>query len=177
MARRLLGRVVPIRPARLAVEPAEQRPGGSAVAALEDAGRLDAREHASMRGRQTRDLRQLRTVVAVRETLARQLPGLAEVVAAPDAGSVPLACCGSVDRAGIRVVHRVIHRPALALWAPYLPVAPVSVALQDEQALARSHQQDGLRHWSNLHLPTSWVKSRQVRPPGAPELIGATDEC
>src|SRR4051794_19916726 len=85
---------------------------------------------------------------------------------------MPLACRGSVDRAGIRVVHRVVHRPALAVRAPNLPVAAVSVALQDEQALARSHQQDGLRHCSNLHLPTSWVKSRQVRPPGAPELIG-----
>src|SRR6478672_6228286 len=137
MARRLLGRVVPVRAARLAVEPAEERPGRGAVAALEDAGRLDAGEHAPMRGRQTGDLRQLRTVVAVRETLARELPGLAEVVAAPHAGAVPLACRGGVDCAGIRVVYGVIDRPALAVRSPDLPVAPVSVAFQHEAALAR----------------------------------------
>ena len=72
----------------------------AAVAALEDAGRLGAGEQAPVRRRQARDLRQLQLAVAVGEALARQLPRLAEVVAAPDAGAVPLARRGRVDRAG-----------------------------------------------------------------------------
>ena len=89
--------------AGLAVERAEQRPGGAAVAALEDAGRLGAGEHAAVRRRQPGDLRQPQlAVLAVAEALARELPRLAEVGAAPDPGAVPLARRGRVDRARLR---------------------------------------------------------------------------
>ena len=173
MARRLLGRVVPVRSARLAVERAEERPRRSAVAALEDAGGLDAREHASMRCRQTGDLGQLRTVVAVRETLARELPGLAEVVAAPHAGAVPLACRGCVDRAVIRVVDGVIDRASPRSTGPEpssraglrrSPARSSPCAFRPGQWFAASVQPP---------CSTSLVESCQVRPPGARELIGA----
>ena len=59
MAGRLVGRVVPVVAAGLAVERREQRPRDAAVAALEHAGRLGAGEQAPVRGGQARDLRQL----------------------------------------------------------------------------------------------------------------------
>ena len=73
------------------------------VAALEDAGRLDADEHAAVLDREGRDLRDLAAgVVVVRDALARVRPRLAEVGAAPDGRAVPLARGGRVDRARAR---------------------------------------------------------------------------
>src|SRR2546423_5284532 len=106
MSRRLLRGIVPVLAARLAVECAEERPVDAAVPALEHTGHLDAREYASVRRRQPGDLGQLlrALALAVRQALARQLPGLAEIVAPPDAGPVPLARRRGVDRAGDRIV-------------------------------------------------------------------------
>src|SRR5262249_50209904 len=132
---------------RMAVDRAPERPGLAAVAALEDARHLGAGEHAPVVDGQPRHLRQLQLLVAaVVEALARLVPGLAQVRAAPDAGAVPLARRGGEDRAALRVVDGVVDRPALAEGTAQLPVAAVRVALEDEAALAGSDQQDGLRH-------------------------------
>ena len=116
MPGRLVRGVVPALAARLALERREQRPGLAAVAALEHAGALRAGEEAAVVRGQAGDLRELELAlaVAVRETLARLLPCLAEVGAAPDARAVPLARGGRVDRAAAGVVDGVVDRPALA---------------------------------------------------------------
>ena len=138
MARRLVRRVVPGLAAGLAGKRREERPRLAAVAALEDAGRLDADEHAAVGGREMRDLRQLAVAVVVGEALAGELPRLADVGTAPHRGAVPLARGGRVDRARRGVVDRVVDGPALAVRPAQLPVAPVGVALQHEAALAGS---------------------------------------
>src|SRR5207248_591788 len=148
MAGRLLVGVVPRAAARLAVERRLQRPRLASVAALEDAGRLGAREQAAVRRRQAGDLGELQAVVGVAEALARELPALAKVAAAPDARAVPLAGRGRVDRARVRVVHGVVDRPALAERAADAPVATIPVALQHEAALACPDQQKSRRHRS-----------------------------
>ena len=96
----MLGGIVPVVTARLAVECAQQRPGGGTVRALEDACCLGAGEDPPVGGRQARDLRDPQPGLGVGESLARQRPRLAEVVAAPDAGAVPLAGRGGVERTG-----------------------------------------------------------------------------
>ena len=146
MPGRLVRRIVPALAAVLAGEGREERPRLAVVAALEDARRLDADEQPVARARERRDLRDLAAVlVAVGEALARLLPRLAEVAAAPDGRAVPLARGGGVDRAGRRVVDRVVDRPALAVRAAHRPVAAV-VALEQERALAGCDGQQGLRH-------------------------------
>ena len=146
MAGRLVGRIVPGRAARLAVERAQQRPGLAAVTALEQAGRLGAGQHAPVRGAQTGDLRQPQVAVAIGQALARQLPGLAQVAAAPDARTVPLARGRRVDRARCRIVHRMVDRPPVAERTTHAPVAMLSIAFQQKAALARPDQQDDARH-------------------------------
>src|SRR5207248_9987915 len=85
VAGRLVRRVVPELAAGLAGKGGEERPGLAAVAALKDAGRLDADEDAAVPRGERRDLGDLaRIVVAVADALARERPRLAEVVAAPD---------------------------------------------------------------------------------------------
>src|SRR5213078_2084850 len=111
--------------------------------------------------------------VAVRvcEPLARELPGRSVVRASPHARAVPLARGGRVDGARFVVAHGVVDRPALAERAANLPVAPIAVALEHEQPLARSDEQNGLRHASHLRSGTlSW--SLTLGPAPDPELIG-----
>src|SRR5205814_1466153 len=108
---------------------------------------LDTGEHATVRDGQAGDLGQLHAaVLGVREPFARELPALAEVAAAPDAGTVPFAGGGRVDRARSLVVHRVVDRPALTERAAQLPAAATGPAREREQALARTDQHEGLRH-------------------------------
>src|SRR5213592_4198064 len=103
MARRLLGRVVPVVTPRLALERREQRPRLRAVAALEQADALGADEHPAVGGRHVGHLRKLQAPVWIIEPLARVLPGLAKIGAAPDRGAMPLARRGVEDRPGVRV--------------------------------------------------------------------------
>ena len=104
-------------------------------------------EQAAVRDRQARDLRELQlAAVAVAEPLARELPARSEVVAPPDTRTVPLARGRRVDRARLRVVHRVVDRPALAVGAAHAPVTTILVALEHEAALAGSDQQSDARH-------------------------------
>ena len=111
MPGRLVGGIVPTLAPRLAGESRQQRPGLPVVAALEDSRRLDADEQAVAGSCERRHLRDLAPVlVAVGEALARHLPRLAEVGAAPDGGAVPLARGGGVDLAGSGVVHLRIYR-------------------------------------------------------------------
>src|SRR4029079_119527 len=150
MSRRLVGGIVPAGASRLPVERALERPGLGAVAALEEAGRLCAGEHPAVGGAQGRDLRDLELAAAravvVGEALARQLPRLAEVGAAPDSGARPLTRGRSVDGARVRIVHGVVDRPSFAERAARLPVAAAFVAFEDEAALAGSDKKNGLRH-------------------------------
>ena len=147
MPGRLVRRVVPELAVRLPVERADERPVDAAVAALEHARRLGAGEQPAVTGAQRRHLRELQALVLVEgESLARELPGLAEVGAAPDAGAVPLARGRRIDRTGLRVVHCVIDGPAVAKRPTQLPVAPIGVAFEDETALPCSDEQDGRRH-------------------------------
>jgi hypothetical protein len=157
--------IVPLRALRVAIDRAQQRPRRPAVAAFEDARHLGAREDAPVRGGQPGHLRQLQRAVAVIQALARLLPGIAEVAASPDRRAVPVAGRGRVDRARVRRVDRVVDRPALAEGAADLPVAPGSVALEQEYALAGSDKHDRLRHrltslqralWSLHHRRPSW---------------------
>ena len=121
---RLVGGDVPGVAAGLAVERAQQRPRLRAVAALEDAAALAAGQHAAVRGRQARELGEPQlALLAVAEAFARELPGLAQVGAPPDARAVPLAGRGGVERARDRVVHGVVHRPALAERPAHVPRA------------------------------------------------------
>src|SRR5262249_60769528 len=93
VAGRLVRGIVPELAARLAGERREERPRLAAVLALEDAGRLDADEHAPVPDGERGDLRHLpRVVVAVADAFAREGPGLAEIGAAPDGRGVPVAC-------------------------------------------------------------------------------------
>ena len=135
VARRLVGRFVPPLTAGLAFERAQEPPRLAAVTALEDAGHLRAGEEPPVGGCEARDLRELEPGVAVLEALARLRPRLAEVEAAPDAGAVPLARPGRVDRAGVGVVDSVVDRPPFAERATQLPLEPPFVALEDEQPL------------------------------------------
>ena len=146
VARRLLCGIVPVLAPGLAVERAQKRPGRTAVAALEDPRGLRSREHAAVRDGQARHLRQRKPVLGVRQALAGERPGVAEVAAAPDTGAVPLARRGRVDGARRLVVDRVVDGPALAERAAHLPVTPGSVALEHEAALAGSDQQHHPRH-------------------------------
>src|SRR5581483_8727386 len=116
-----------------------------AVGALEDAGRLDAHEDAAVRGRERRHLGEA-TAVLVGEAVARMRPGLSEVAAPKDRRAVPLARCGGVDRAALRVEDGVVDRPVLAVRAADGPVAAVGVALEDEAALAGPYQQQRAGH-------------------------------
>src|SRR6185437_3828342 len=160
---------VPLRPPRLAVERREQRPGRAAVVALEQAGRLGAGEDATVRRHQAGHLGEPQLpVLAVAETLARELPRLPQVGAAPDAGAMPLAGGGGVDRARLRVVDRVVDRPAVAERPAHLPVAAGLVALEDEAALARPHEQ----HHSPGHQHTSRSGFSYLRHAPARKLIG-----
>src|SRR3954452_16305843 len=174
---RLVRGVVPALAAGHAVQRAQERPRLALVAALEDAGGLDAGEDPPVRGGQSGDLRQLRRALtlAVAEALARGLPRLAEVAAAPDRGAVPFARRCGVEVAAFCVVDRVVDRPALAVGPEQLPVSPVRVALQDEASLARSDEDDGLRHLLHLRgrfdVDTAWTvprgrTHRSVSPPG-----------
>src|SRR4029079_10540701 len=148
MAGRLVLGDVPELAAGLSVERALERPGSAAVAALEHARRLGAREHAGVCGRQPRHLRELQlAVLTVAETLAGKLPALAQVTAAPDAGAVPLAGGGGVDRARLAVVDRVVDRPPVTVWPADPPVPAGEVALHHEASLYRpTHQPATLRH-------------------------------
>ena len=102
-------------------------------------------------GEQARDLREPElAVLAVAEALARELPRLAEIVAAPDAGAMPFAGGGGVDRARVRIVDRVVDGPALAVGPARRPRAAVGVALQDEAALARSDEHHCHSHDASL---------------------------
>src|SRR5436309_5456446 len=104
MAGRLVGRIVPALAAVLAGQGRQERPGLAVVAALEDAGRLDADEQAVARAGECRDLRDLAAVaVAVGEALARVLPRPAEAAAAPAGGAAPFARRGRIDPARGRV--------------------------------------------------------------------------
>src|SRR6476661_4998227 len=171
MPRRLVRRVVPALATGHAVERAQKRPRLALVAALEDARRLDAGEQAPVRGGQPRDLRQLRRRVPFTEAdaLARGLPRLAEVAAAPDGGPVPLARGGGIHVAALRVVDRVVDGPALAVGAPHLPVAAVTVALQDEAPFPGSDEDDRLRHLLHLRVDSTSIP---LGPCRAAELIG-----
>src|SRR6185312_8210125 len=160
---------VPLRPPRLAVERREQRPGRAAVVALEQAGGLGAGDDAAVRRHQAGHLGEPQLpVLAVAETLARELPRLPQVGAAPDAGAMPLAGGGGVDRARLRVVDRVVDRPAVAERPAHLPVAAGLVALEDEAALACPHEQ----HHSPGHQHTSRSGFSYVRHGPARKLIG-----
>ena len=143
---RLVGGIVPTLAPRLAGESRQQRPGLPVVAALEDSRRLDADEQAVAGSCERRHLRDLAPVlVAVGEALARHLPRLAEIRAAPDGGAVPLARSGRIDRAGGRVVDGVVDGPPFAERAAERPL-PAVVALEQECALAGSNGQHCLRH-------------------------------
>ena len=149
----------------------EERPGLAVVAALEDARRLDSDEQPVAGPRERRHLGDPAAVlVAVGEALARVLPGLAEVAAAPDGGAVPLARGGGEDRAGVRVVDGVVDGPSFAVRAAQRPVAAV-VALEHEGALAGCDGQQGLRHrfapQRSRDCPEPLAGSREetVRPP------------
>src|SRR5207247_9270632 len=74
--RRLVRGIVPALAARLSLERREMRPVLAGVVALEDAGVLDAHEHALGRGGEGRDLRKVLAVLAVRDALAGERPGL-----------------------------------------------------------------------------------------------------
>ena len=153
MPGRLLLGIVPGLPARLAIERGEERPRRAAVAALENAGRLDAREHAAVCRRERRGLRQLQAAaIGVAQALARLRPGLAQVGAPPDRGAMPLACRGGVDGAGGIVVHRVQDGPPFTERATHPPVATVAVAFDHEATLPRPHQQYDLRHRRHLRV-------------------------
>src|SRR6185436_13510264 len=92
--------------------------------------------------REGRDLRDLAGVAfGVADALARERPGLAEVAASPDGRAVPFARGGGVDRARVRVVHGVVDGPALAERPAQAPVPPVGVALEQEEPLPGSDQQ------------------------------------
>ena len=132
VAGRLVRRVVPPSLPGLAGERRELRPVRAVVAALEDAGRLDADEHAARRRRESRGLRDLPPRLVVGEALARERPGLAEVAAPPDGRAVPFARRGRVDRARRRLEHGVVDGPGLAVRAAQLPVAAVGVAFEQE---------------------------------------------
>src|SRR6185436_2245656 len=119
VAGRLVGRVVPRLARRLPVERREERPRDAAVGALEDAGVLGAGEEAPVRGGEARDLRQLQPAVVVGEALARLLPRLPEVGAAPDARTVPLARGSGEEGARVGVPDHVVDRPALAEWSAH----------------------------------------------------------
>ena len=140
MPRRLVGRVVPALAPGLAGERREQRERLAAVAALEDPGRLGTDEQAAVPRRQRRDLGEASAVLAVREALGRVLPGLTEVLAAPDRGAVPFARGGGEDRPGSLVVDGVVHGPALTERPTKAPVATIGVALEHEASLACSDE-------------------------------------
>src|SRR5581483_8788865 len=164
---RLVRRIVPLVAAGLAVERAQQRERLAAVAALEDAARLGADEQPPVRGAQARDLVQLQLgVVAVAQPLARVLPGLAEVTAAPDGGAVPLASRGGVERPRLLVEDRVVERPALAVRPAQVPVLAVS-ALEHEEALARGDEHDRLRHFSHVRTYGAYDSGRSDSARGA----------
>src|SRR5664279_1601175 len=172
MSRRLVLRVVPVSAQRHAVERAEERPRLRAVAALEDACILGAGEDAAVRDREARDFRELLPAAVIRETLARELPRLAEIGAPPDARAVPFACRCGVDRTGVCIVHRVIDRPAFAVRAAHLPVATIRIALEDEAALACSDEDDGQRH--RLYLQGLRETERLIRSPRRVARVLAT---
>src|SRR5262249_48147780 len=90
-------------------------------------------------------------VTVVAETLARLRPRLTQVAAPPNGRSVPLARGGGVDRARLGVVDGVVDGPALAEGASRAPLAAISVALEQEAALARPDEQHHFRH--RVHLP------------------------
>ena len=165
---RLVRGIVPALAAVLAREGGEERPGLAVVAALEDARRLDSDEQPVAGPRERRHLGDPAAVlVAVGEALARVLPGLAQVAAAPDGGAVPLARGGGEDRAGVRVVDGVVDGPSFAVRAAQRPVAAV-VALEHEGALAGCDGQQCLRHrfapQRSRDCPSSLL-SKTVRPP------------
>src|SRR6185312_8079223 len=134
---RLLVRVVPVAAPGLVVERAEKRPGGAAVPALEDAGRLGADAHLAVGDREPGDPGQLQLALGIAQALARELPRLTHVGAAPDARAVPLAGGRGVDRPRLGLDHRVVDRPAVAEGPPHVPVATGLVALEQEQSFAR----------------------------------------
>ena len=160
---RLLRGVIPGFAALLALEGGHQREGLAAVGALEEPGGLGAHQQAAVCRHDVRDLRELQLVaVGVAEPFARVLPGLAKVCAAPDRRAEPLARGGCVDRSRVAVERRVVDRPALAVRTAHAPVAAI-VALQDEQALAGSDQQQALRHLAHLRLDGLSVVDRSRR--------------
>ena len=141
MAGRLVRRVVPALAPRLSGERGQRRQGLAAVLALEDPRHLDAGEQPTVLHGQVRDLRHLLLAVGlVGQALARVLPRLAQVGAAPDRRAVPLARRRRVDRPARRVVDGVVDRPPLAERPAQLPVAPGLVAFEQEAPLAGSDQ-------------------------------------
>ena len=74
--------------------------------------------------RERRDLRDLAAGLGVvRDAFARVCPRLAQIRAPPHGRAVPFARRGRVDRTALRVVDRVVHRPALAERAAQRPVS------------------------------------------------------
>ena len=115
-----------------------------------------------MRGGEARHLRELQVAVLVGQALARLLPRLAEVGAAPDARAVPLARRGGEDRARVGVADHVVDRPALAERAAHRPVATGLVALEQEAPFPGPDHQDGLRHASPPDVSVCGVSTYQT---------------
>ncbi len=105
---------LPLGPARMVREALDVGPRLPAVAALEQAGGLHACIQSVRPRREVPDRRDLLAAVAVAEALAGVGPGPADIRAAPDGGSVPVAATAGIQRPGLRIDDRVMDGPAIA---------------------------------------------------------------
>ena len=129
---------------RVVAQARDVAPGRPAVGAAEQARRLDAGVDRPVGpGRQAPHGRDGLAVLAVRQADRRVGPGLAQVLAAEDRGSVPGAAAGREDGARARLHDHVVDRPAFARRTADRPVGTVRVALEDERALGGADEEQG----------------------------------